>query len=206
MAPTHALQQIQTTRLRRLQKLDGVPAHESGVYLLYYTGVTPLYGPGTSYPALPPSRKTPIYIGQSVGHCQRRLRSHLKSITQACGLNPDDFSFKVIKPRVGQDTKTLERQLIGTFKPFWNCILTGFGSSPQGSNRPYEVYLFDVQHPGRSDYNSDPGVRRLTQADLAAAERRAYQSGRHDLLKELSNKEQSLRALDRRPLAVDDAT
>lgn len=136
----------------------------AGVYLIYYTGDHPAYGPlaarnrGDLFEA-------PIYIGKAIPAGARkglvglnenpgralykRLCKHANSITLASNLENEHFFCRYI---VVDDIwiPLSESLLITRFQPPWNVLLDGFGNNDPGGAR-YDGVLpsWDVVHPGR---------------------------------------------------------
>lgn len=158
---------------------SGTPVHTlppperfsgTGVYALYYTGRTGLYGNYGELNRL--SYGFPIYVGKAVPKGWRqarladnptdqsnelfsRLRQHANSINKvaASGIAPSDFMCRfVIFEDAGSDMiGTIEAALIKLHLPLWNMSLDGFGNHDPGKGRYEQAKSdWDVLHEGRS--------------------------------------------------------
>lgn len=138
----------------------------AGVYIIYYTGDSPLYGPITKKNAQD-RFKQPIYIGKAIpkggrkggftdddsamrGKALRdRIGQHHTSIDEAENLKVGDFSFRALV--VDEIFIPLgENMLIEEFRPVWNLVIDGFGNKDPGRRRKDQYRsAWDVLHPGR---------------------------------------------------------
>jgi hypothetical protein len=137
----------------------------AGVYVLYYSGPFPAYGPITSENREGTNKK-PIYVGKAIPKGGRkggltgdvsatgraladRLRQHAASISEATNLELADFS---VRHLVLDDIwiPLGENMLIESFKPVWNIALDGFGNKDPGRRRATQYKSpWDIVHPGR---------------------------------------------------------
>jgi hypothetical protein len=138
----------------------------AGVYVIYYTGPFPAYGPIVNTPPSDPLAR-PIYIGKAIPKGGRkgglrivatsgksalrdRLRQHKVSVDEATNLDINDFCFRYL---VVDDIwiPLGVNMLIETFKPVWNRAIDGFGNKDPGKRRKTQIKSpWDVLHPGRS--------------------------------------------------------
>lgn len=138
----------------------------AGVYALYYTGKTGVYGPyGSLINAY--EFNEPIYVGKAdppgkrqsrtfvedggTKLCQR-LREHVRSIAAVKSLKISDFCCRFVICE--GDTKTMipafEAALTAKYRPLWNTFVDGFGNHAQGSGRDKSIRSqWDTLHPGR---------------------------------------------------------
>ena len=149
---------------RPMSKTDDLGG--AGVYIIYYTGDSPLYGPVAKKNAQ--NRfKQPIYIGKAIpkggrkggftdddsamrGKALRdRIGQHYTSIEEAENLKVGDFSFRALV--VDEIFIPLgENMLIEEFRPVWNLVIDGFGNKDPGRRRKDQYRsAWDVLHPGR---------------------------------------------------------
>lgn len=138
----------------------------AGVYVIYYTGDFPAYGPVAQ--ANKDGKLTlPIYVGKAIPKGGRkgglakdiaaigraladRLRQHAASIDEAENLDLADFH---VRHLVVDDIwiPLGENMLIETFKPVWNRAIDGFGNKDPGKRRSTQFKSpWDVLHPGRN--------------------------------------------------------
>jgi hypothetical protein len=130
----------------------------SGVYAIYYRGSFPAYAPISGSDTL-------IYVGKADPATLRaetfeqqgyrlstRLTEHLKSITAAENLKPDDFDCRYVVVKSAWQ-ETAEDNLIALFKPIWNNetkICYGFGKHGDAAKtRANRRSPWDTLHPGR---------------------------------------------------------
>lgn len=138
----------------------------AGVYIIYYTGDSPLYGPVAKKNAEDEFRQ-PIYIGKAIPKGGRkggftdddsamrgkalhdRIAQHHASISEAKNLKVGDFSFRALV--VDEIFIPLgENMLIEQFRPVWNLVIDGFGNKDPGRRRKDQYRsAWDVLHPGR---------------------------------------------------------
>lgn len=139
----------------------------TGVYAIYYTGKSKLYGRYAELNRL--AYAYPIYVGKAVpkgwrksrkSHVEtdqstelhHRLREHSNSIAHSSNLKPADFMCRlVIFEGEGSDIiSTVEAALIKMARPLWNVVVDGFGNHDPGSGRYEQARSdWDVIHPGR---------------------------------------------------------
>lgn len=153
--PTHPLNAIE-------------PFEGAGIYVLYYSGPFPAYGPIAIANADEP--RWPIYIGKAIPSGGRkgaslsasargtalykRLMEHRDSIRDAEAgsgtLAVADFQARYLA--VDDIWIPLgETLLISRFRPVWNIALDGFGNHDPGKGRYNGLRpLWDHLHPGRS--------------------------------------------------------
>lgn len=144
------------------------PFEGAGIYVLYYSGPFPAYGPIASANADQP--RWPIYIGKAIPSGGRkgaslsasargtalykRLMEHRDSIRDAEAgsgtLAVADFQARYLA--VDDIWIPLgETLLISRFRPVWNIALDGFGNHDPGKGRYNGLRpLWDHLHPGRS--------------------------------------------------------
>lgn len=156
---------------------NGTPVHSlpppvrflgTGVYALYYTGRTGIYGKYGELNRL--AYDYPIYVGKAVPKGWRqartadnpnaqsselfsRLREHSRNISVVEGLDLSDFMCRfVIFEDAGSDMiGTIEAALIKLNRPLWNTALDGFGNHTPGEGRFDQAKSdWDVIHDGRS--------------------------------------------------------
>lgn len=150
----HALLQRAALPLKQLSRFRG-----AGIYVLYYAGPFPLYGPISSTAC-----RVPIYVGKadvpgsrrgllsaaSLGDSLwRRLRQHADSIEASVNLALDDFYCRHL---VVDDIwiPLGESLMIGNFRPVWNGVVDGFGLHEPGRRRHGGLRSeWDELHPGR---------------------------------------------------------
>jgi hypothetical protein len=138
----------------------------AGVYIIYYTGDSPLYGPVASKNSKGQFEQ-PIYVGKAIpkggrkggfadddsamrGKALRdRIGQHHASIDEATNLKASDFSFRALV--VDEIFIPLgENMLIEQFRPVWNLVIDGFGNKDPGKRRKDQYRsAWDVLHPGR---------------------------------------------------------
>jgi hypothetical protein len=138
----------------------------AGIYVIYYRGAFPSYGPVAKANTNSDDPRWPIYIGKAIPPGGRkgkfnleatdtpamygRLREHAESIQLASNLNLSDFVCRFL---VVQDLwiPLAEQLLIAHFAPLWNRLIDGFGNHDPGAGR-YEGLRprWDVLHPGRA--------------------------------------------------------
>jgi hypothetical protein len=138
----------------------------AGVYIIYYAGDSPLYGPVAKRNAGGQFGQ-PIYIGKAIpkggrkggftdddsaarGKALRdRIGQHHDSINEAINLKVKDFSFRALV--VDEIFIPLgENMLIEQFHPVWNLVIDGFGNKDPGRRRKDQYRsAWDVLHPGR---------------------------------------------------------
>jgi hypothetical protein len=139
----------------------------TGVYALYYTGQSGMYGRYGEINRL--AYNSPIYIGKAVPKGWRqgrdsddvlrqskelhsRLRQHSNNITLVKSLTLADFQSRfVIFEDAGSDMiGAIEASLIKLHKPLWNAALDGFGNHDPGKGRYQQAKSdWDVIHTGR---------------------------------------------------------
>ena len=138
----------------------------AGVYIIYYTGDSPLYKP-IAAKNKDGQFNQPIYIGKAIpkggrkggfadddsasrGNALRdRLGQHHDSIKQAENLKIGDFKYRALV--VDEIFIPLgENMLIEQFQPVWNRVIDGFGNKDPGVRRKDQYRSpWDVIHPGR---------------------------------------------------------
>jgi len=138
----------------------------AGVYIIYYTGDSPLYGPVAKKNAEGRFAQ-PIYIGKAIPKGGRkggfadddsamhgtalrdRIGQHNASIDEANNLKVGDFSFRALV--VDEIFIPLgENMLIEQFHPVWNLVIDGFGNKDPGRRRKDQYRsAWDVLHSGR---------------------------------------------------------
>jgi len=138
----------------------------AGVYIIYYTGNSPLYRPIAGKNAQGRFEQ-PIYVGKAIpkggrkggfadddsamhGKALRdRIGQHYASINEAENLKISDFSFRALV--VDEIFIPLgENMLIEQFHPVWNLVIDGFGNKDPGKRRKDQYRsAWDVLHPGR---------------------------------------------------------
>jgi hypothetical protein len=138
----------------------------AGVYIIYYTGNSPLYGPVAKKNANGRFDQ-PIYIGKAIPKGGRkggftdddsamrgtalrdRIGHHHASIDEAANLKIGDFGFRALV--VDEIFIPLgENMLIEQFRPVWNLLIDGFGNKDPGKRRKDQYRsAWDVLHPGR---------------------------------------------------------
>jgi len=141
-----------------LDKLDDRPFWGSGVYAIYYQGVTE--------PAYKPLRgsETPIYVGktdpldpfaESLDDQGRtlwkRLREHANNIGKT-NLSRDDFAYRAATVQSGMQA-AVEEFMIRLFRPIWNKsvgVCHGLGKhGDSAKTRANKRSPWDTMHPGR---------------------------------------------------------
>lgn len=160
-----ALLETDPVPLDSINKFNG-----SGVYVIYYTGENPAYGP------LAHANKegrwwAPIYVGKAIRKGGRkgidvfedesehpkgtelysRLRQHAESVKSALSsLAVADFYCRFLV--IDEIWIPLgENLLISRFMPVWNTTIDGFGNHDPGSGRRQGLIpRWDTLHPGRS--------------------------------------------------------
>lgn len=150
--------------------LGEIPAFEgAGIYVIYYHGDLPLYGPIAN--ANRDGMRWPIYIGKAIPSgsrrganlkgetkgrwLQKRLEEHRESIALVEANTPENLRVADFQARflIVDDIwiPLGESLLISTFKPLWNRVLDGFGNHDPGAGRYNGLRpLWDVLHPGRA--------------------------------------------------------
>jgi len=155
---------------------NGTPVHPlpleerflgTGVYALYYTGVSAVYKRYSELNRL--AYEYPVYVGKAVPKGWRqsrishdavnssselysRIREHSRNIDKVEGIDIEDFSCRfVIFEANGSDMiGTIEAALIKLSRPLWNSTLDGFGNHTPGKGRFNQAKSdWDVIHPGR---------------------------------------------------------
>lgn len=156
-------QELLARPLTSLSDLDDIKG--AGVYVIYYVGGFPAYGPNAGIDPADPAA-LPIYIGKAIpkggrkggvsektsaqGNALRdRLKQHAASIDECANLELAEF---LVRYLVVDDIwiPLGENMLIGTFKPVWNRAIDGFGNKDPGKRRKTQMTSpWDVLHPGR---------------------------------------------------------
>lgn len=140
------------------------PFEGAGVYVIYYTGDFPEYGP-ISEANKKNKFKAPVYVGKAVPEGTRkggfglgddsgpvlykRLAKHSETIRAAKNLNLSDFYARYL---VVDDIwiPLAESMLIEMFSPIWNKLIDGFGNNDPGKGRyQQQRSAWDTLHPGR---------------------------------------------------------
>ncbi len=157
----------------------------SGVYALYYIGVTGIYAPlGKRNKA---EIAQPIYIGKTNPTGWRtgrqlsadsrepklfnRLREHAKSIESVRdqkNLDIDDFvcRFMILIDEEASLIGAIEASLISRYSPLWNRNIDGFGNHDPGRGRYNQARSeWDILHPGRN-WQNDSRVYQLNERKL----------------------------------------
>lgn len=184
---------------------NGTPVHSlpppekflgTGVYALYYTGQTGIYGKYGELNRL--AYDYPIYVGKAVPKGWRqsrvadnpnaqsnelfaRLREHGRNISVAEGLDLSDFMCRfVIVEDAGSDMiGTIEAALIKLNRPLWNTTLDGFGNHTPGAGRFDQAKSdWDVIHEGRSWAPKCRGVHNEREQLLAHIKRHLNELGK----------------------------
>lgn len=133
-----------------------------GVYFLFYTGANPLYADIVA--ANHAELVKPIYVGKAVAKGGRsgntkqtnsglyhRLGLHHTSISEAQGLDVQDFRVRVIAMEGAAAVQWAEQTFIRRLQPAWNVAIAGFGIKIPGKGRnKQKVSVWDTLHPGRS--------------------------------------------------------
>ena len=164
------------------------PFEGTGIYLLYYVGAFPLYGPLAKANTKKGGVRIPIYVGQADRKgaskgvnftpsnekaIYSRLRDHHKSISISANLDPKDFQCRFL---IIEDAfiSLAESVLISVFRPLWNQVVKGFGNNPTGGPRSTQAKSdWDVLHPGR---NRGLGKPKRPQADIEADVKQHFKS------------------------------
>ena len=145
----------------------------AGVYAIYYTGETEVYGPiaGT---------ETPIYVGKAdppVGattlldqetKLYGRLNEHRKNIDKVAGIEITDFECRALAVQSGYQAAA-ESHLINLFKPIWNNetkILFGIGKhGDAATTRANNKSPWDTLHPGRAWAEGNPVAKTVDEIE-----------------------------------------
>lgn len=156
---------------------NGTPVHTlppptrflgTGVYALYYTGRSGIYGRYGELNRL--SYGHPIYVGKAVPKGWRqartvdipgqqsaelfnRLNEHSRNITTVNGIDLNDFMcrFVILEEASSDMIGTIEAALIKVHTPLWNTSLDGFGNHTPGKGRFNQAKSdWDVIHEGRA--------------------------------------------------------
>lgn len=164
---------------------NGTPVHSlpppekflgTGVYALYYTGRTGIYGKYGELNRL--AYGYPIYVGKAVPKGWRqarladnpnsqsyelfsRLREHSRNISAVEGIDLSDFMCRfVIFEDAGSDMiGTIEAALIKLNRPLWNMALDGYGNHTPGNGRFNQAKSdWDVIHEGRAWASKCKGI------------------------------------------------
>lgn len=163
----------------------------AGIYVIYYTGPFPNYGP-IAERNREAQYSQPIYVGQAIPPGRRRggfrlatppsaalynrLRQHARSIQQASNLQLTDFACRYL---VADEIwiPLGENLLIEIFQPLWNVLIDGFGIHDPGRRRGQNRSAWDELHPGRPFGRDRPAhprssdeLARLTQHFFASAQ------------------------------------
>ncbi len=166
----------------------------AGVYIIYYTGNSPLYVPVAERNARGQFAQ-PIYIGKAIpkggrkdgftdddsamhGKALRdRIGQHYASIDEANNLKVRDFSFRALV--VDEIFIPLgENMLIEQFHPVWNLVIDGFGNKDPGRRRKDQYRsAWDVLHPGRKFANK-LGENPIAPKEYDAALTTFYKTGK----------------------------
>lgn len=175
-----AVKQLSDSRPTPLTALAGMVRFGGfGNYALYYRGTNPLY-------ARISGLDHPIYVGKADREVlgggkgvSQRLFDHHRSTQEAAGLDPRDFSVRILLMGDGQAglQRAVEERLITVFRPVWNCVLTGFGCrGDDPGTRANRLSAFDTVHPGRrwavmnTNRRDDQEAERIRSAALAHLE------------------------------------
>jgi hypothetical protein len=177
---------------RRLSDTDEL--HGAGVYIIYYTGDSPLYAPVAAL-----NREgrfeQPIYIGKAIPKGGRkggfadddsaakgkalkdRLGQHFASVREAENLDESDFLYRCLV--VDEIFIPLgENMLIERFRPVWNVVIDGFGNKDPGRRRSDQYRSpWDVLHPGRSFANK-LGEHPNTAEEFAISVKTFFETGK----------------------------
>jgi len=144
-----------------------VKFHGTGVYAIYYIGMSDIYKSLAERNRIEFSM--PIYVGKAVPRGWRqarietdknkksyelngRLNDHASSISQAKNLSSEDFycRFMILEDAASSLIGTVEAALIRYYKPIWNTKIDGFGNHDPGKGRYNQAKSeWDVIHPGR---------------------------------------------------------
>lgn len=143
----------------------GASFEGAGLYVIYYTGDFPAYGP-ISEANRNGAFQTPIYAGKADPPGKRkgafgletppgsvlykRLTEHAATIEQVEDFDLADFRCRYL---VADDIwiPLGEALLIQTFRPLWNLVIEGFGNhDPGGGRYKGKRPSWDVVHPGRA--------------------------------------------------------
>lgn len=144
-----------------------VTFHGTGVYAIYYIGMSDLYKSLSIRNRIEFS--LPIYVGKAVPRGWRqarietdsdkksyelhgRLKEHARSIQDIKNLLLEDFycRFMILEDAASSLIGTVEAALIRYYKPIWNTEIDGFGNHDPGKGRYNQAKSdWDVIHPGR---------------------------------------------------------
>ncbi len=155
---------------------NGTPVHTlpfsqtflgTGVYALYYTGTTGIYGKYGEFNRL--AYNSPIYVGKAVPKGWRqsrtssvtqqsrelcnRLREHQRNLEIVPNLEVENFAcrFMIFEDSSSDMIGTIEAALIQLHRPLWNTTLDGFGNHDPGRGRYQQAKSdWDVIHAGRT--------------------------------------------------------
>lgn len=146
---------------------DLTPFEGAGIYVLYYRGSFPAYGPIAAANA--DEARWPIYIGKAVPSGSRK-GSSLAASSRGTALYKRLSEHREVIREVENGSGTLaladfqvryltvddiwiplgESLLIARFRPVWNIALDGFGNHNPGKGRYNGLRpLWDHFHPGR---------------------------------------------------------
>lgn len=177
---------------RPMSKTDDLGG--AGVYIIYYTGDFPLYGPIAEQNAKGRFNQ-PIYIGKAIpkggrkggftdddsamrGKALRdRIGQHYTSIEEAKDLKVGDFTFRALV--VDEIFIPLgENMLIEQFRPVWNLVIDGFGNKDPGVRRKDQYRsAWDVLHPGRK-FAEKLGENPIAPEEYVASLTTFYETGK----------------------------
>ena len=109
----------------------GKCSHFPGVYLIYYIGVTSLYGD-----LVTPSRDRPIYVGMSTCDILFRLSHHCNKVTESHDLKKEDFVVRLMIVDIEYYAPSIEHMLVEYYSPLWNdwTVNFSFGNAGDENN------------------------------------------------------------------------
>lgn len=156
---------------------NGTPVHTlppptrflgTGVYALYYTGRSGIYGRygelnrlsyghqiyvGKAVPKGWRQARTVDIPGQQSAELFNRLNEHSRNITTVNDIDLNDFMcrFVILEEASSDMIGTIEAALIKVHTPLWNTSLDGFGNHTPGKGRFNQAKSdWDVIHEGRA--------------------------------------------------------
>ena len=154
-----------TTRLdREIPYFSG-----EGIYAITYFGSLPMYAEichNVIYVGMSKRRSSRSSLKPSKSPLYSRIKNHINSISQATNLNPSWFEVSWLE-MTEMFIDRGEQILLDTYKPIWNCVISGFGNNNPGSGRrAQKLSEWDMLHPGRLWASSHPTPSKI---DLESA-------------------------------------
>ena len=130
----------------------GKCSHFPGVYLIYYIGVTSLYGD-----LVRPSRDQPIYVGMSTCDILFRLSHHCNKVTESHDLKKEDFVVRLMIVDIECYAPSIEHMLVEYYSPLWNDWTVNFSFGNAGNeNNNWNKY-----HVAKDEYTRKNMIERV---------------------------------------------